>query len=241
MILDKLKSTVETEAFSISSVASLSYICEQSILILLYFRDKATFSWMEQKISNLVTVSFIKKLICHINVNLSEVGKIKNFCLLTMFSVIAKFSAKVSQRRFLKADVTISLRFQSTENTEKKIYELYLLEDGPQEKTELDSKDALLYLRQMQIMRKMENISPSLYMEKLIRGFLHLYVGQEACATGIKQAMDPNDTVITSYRCHGWAYIMGETPRAVLAELMGKSTGKSTYYWWINQFNYFLS
>ena len=64
-----------------------------------------------------------------------------------------------------------------------------------------------------------------LYTRVKIRGFCHLSVGQEAIAVGIENAITPTDTVITSYRCHGFAFMRGASVKSVLAELMGRRSG----------------
>lgn len=68
-------------------------------------------------------------------------------------------------------------------------------------------------------------ITGTLYKEKIIRGFCHLYSGQEAVAVGMRAAMKQGDDCITAYRCHGWSYLMGVTPLGVLAELTGRQSG----------------
>lgn len=145
-----------------------------------------------------------------------------------MIFVVAKLSVRHQRKIFLNAPTKLIFpKCQLSHKIESKTFELYELQESPSMSVELELKDALSYYKQMHLIRKMEAISSQLYMEKLIRGFLHLYSGQEACAVGIKASMQPNDTVITSYRCHGWAVVMGETVHAVLAELMGKVTGKN--------------
>lgn len=52
-------------------------------------------------------------------------------------------------------------------------------------------------------------------------------VGQEAVAVGIENAINHQDTVITSYRCHGFAHIRGASVKSILAELMGRRSGIS--------------
>lgn len=71
------------------------------------------------------------------------------------------------------------------------------------------------------MIRRLETTAGNLYKEKKVRGFCHLYTGQEAVAVGICAAKHHDDAVITSYRCHGWTYLMGSTVAEVLAELTG--------------------
>jgi len=64
-----------------------------------------------------------------------------------------------------------------------------------------------------------------LYKEKKIRGFCHLPTGQEAVATGIEHAITKEDSVITAYRCHGYAYMRGASVRSIIGELLGRREG----------------
>ncbi|XP_011703781.1 PREDICTED: pyruvate dehydrogenase E1 component subunit alpha, mitochondrial-like isoform X2 [Wasmannia auropunctata] len=104
-------------------------------------------------------------------------------------------------------------------------YDLYRLDKGPLEKSTLNVEDATYALKTMNYIRRMENRAAELYRQRLINGFLHLYVGQEAIAVGLKMALAERDTVITAYRCHGFAVVFGAPIRSVLAELMGRKTG----------------
>lgn len=79
----------------------------------------------------------------------------------------------------------------------------------------------------MVTIRRLETAIGNLYKEKLIRGFCHLYSGQEACAVGMKAVMRPMDSIIASYRIHGWTYLMGGAAFEVISELTGKRTGTS--------------
>ncbi|CUM63215.1 uncharacterized protein PRCAT00000785001 [Priceomyces carsonii] len=89
-------------------------------------------------------------------------------------------------------------------------------------------KDTLLQMyKDMIIIRRMEMAADALYKAKKIRGFCHLSVGQEAVAVGIEHAINHKDTVITSYRCHGFTYMRGASVKAVLGELMGRRSGVS--------------
>jgi TPP-dependent pyruvate/acetoin dehydrogenase alpha subunit len=68
----------------------------------------------------------------------------------------------------------------------------------------------------------MEQAADALYKQKLIRGFCHLAIGQEAVSVGMESAIDGEDRVITAYRCHTFAVMRGGTIKGVLAELMGE-------------------
>ncbi|XP_063852847.1 probable pyruvate dehydrogenase E1 component subunit alpha, mitochondrial isoform X1 [Scylla paramamosain] len=114
----------------------------------------------------------------------------------------------------------------TTEATfETRPYKLHRLEEPPLPSTTCTRDDALLYYRQMQIIRRLESASGNLYKEKAIRGFCHLYSGQEAICVGIRAALRSEDSVITAYRDHGWAYVMGCSVVGVMAELTGRSQG----------------
>ncbi|XP_049535296.1 pyruvate dehydrogenase E1 component subunit alpha, mitochondrial-like [Anopheles darlingi] len=108
---------------------------------------------------------------------------------------------------------------------ETKPFKLHNLTEGPPTKATVTRDEALQYYRQMQTIRRLETSAGNLYKEKLVRGFCHLYSGQEACAVGMKAAMRTQDNIISAYRVHGWTYLMGITPSGVLSELTGKSGG----------------
>jgi pyruvate dehydrogenase E1 component alpha subunit len=114
----------------------------------------------------------------------------------------------------------------ATEATfETKDYKLHNLESGPSTQVTCTRDEALLYYRQMQTIRRMETGASNLYKEKIIRGFCHLYSGQEACAVGMEAAIKKTDAVITAYRAHGWTYLRGVPIQGVLCELTGRKTG----------------
>ncbi len=84
-----------------------------------------------------------------------------------------------------------------------------------------------MFLYQMMLIRRFEEKSGELYTKGKIRGFLHLYTGQEACAVGMMAALEEKDKVVTHYRDHGHALARGLDPNRVMAELYGKATGVS--------------
>ena len=79
----------------------------------------------------------------------------------------------------------------------------------------------------MLLMRKFEEKAGQLYGQQKIRGFCHLYIGQEAVMAGTISATRPADTVITSYRDHAHALAKGMSANECMAELFGKVTGCS--------------
>ncbi len=84
------------------------------------------------------------------------------------------------------------------------------------------------WYRQMVLIREFEETCHRLYEEKRITGvYLHLYSGHEASGVGSMAALRKSDHVITAYRDHGIALILGMDPKAVMAEMMGKKTGSS--------------
>jgi len=95
-------------------------------------------------------------------------------------------------------------------------------------KTEsLDDKTLIEFYRQMALLRVFEDRCAEQYMLGKIRGFLHLYTGQEAVAVGAISVLNEDDYVTTHYRDHGHALAKGLTPNSIMAELFGKSTGCS--------------
>jgi len=104
-------------------------------------------------------------------------------------------------------------------------FKLHILDQGPNSSTTLTREDALHYYRQMVSVRRMETAAANLYKEKAIRGFCHLCSGQEAICVGMKAALRDQDSVITSYRAHGFTHVMGVPILGVLAELTGRSSG----------------
>ena len=79
----------------------------------------------------------------------------------------------------------------------------------------------------MLLLRRFEEKTGQLYGMQKIRGFCHLYIGQEAVAAGCMTATVPDDKFITAYRDHALAIAKGITPKACMAELYGKATGCS--------------
>jgi len=88
-------------------------------------------------------------------------------------------------------------------------------------------KELLHWYEEMLLIRKFEEKAAQLYTQRKIRGFCHLYIGQEAVAVGIETAIRNDDYVITAYRDHGNALARGMSADECMAELYGKKTGCS--------------
>ncbi len=86
---------------------------------------------------------------------------------------------------------------------------------------------ALGLLRDMLRIRRLEERAAELYGEGKIRGFLHLYIGEEAVVVGALHALAPDDAVLATYREHGHALIQGVPMTRIMAEMYGKQEGCS--------------
>ncbi len=85
-----------------------------------------------------------------------------------------------------------------------------------------------LYLKwyeQMLLIRRFEEKALMMYGQQKIRGFCHVYIGQEAITAGMETALTKDDCIVTAYRQHGTALGRGVTPKQAMAELFGKKTG----------------
>eukprot|EP00941_MAST-03F_sp_MAST-3F-sp1_P000798 g798.t1 len=116
--------------------------------------------------------------------------------------------------------------------------------DGPSTSTTTNREELLQYFRDMNTIRRMEIACDNEYKVRNIRGFCHLYDGQEACAVGVEAGMTRDDDWITSYRCHATSYLRGDSVESIMAEMFGYENGvvkgkggsmhlynKSTNFW----------
>ncbi|MEH0157948.1 pyruvate dehydrogenase (acetyl-transferring) E1 component subunit alpha [Limibacter armeniacum] len=81
------------------------------------------------------------------------------------------------------------------------------------------------WYKDMLLIRRFEEKCGQLYGQQKIKGFCHLYIGQEACAAGAVSALDKDDKWITAYRDHAQPLALGTEPKKVMAEMYGKVTG----------------
>jgi pyruvate dehydrogenase E1 component alpha subunit len=94
-------------------------------------------------------------------------------------------------------------------------------------KANITKETYLEWYELMLLMRRFEEKAGQMYGLQKIRGFCHLYIGQEALAAGIHSAMRKDDNLITAYRDHALAIMKGISPNAAMAELYGKATGST--------------
>lgn len=88
-----------------------------------------------------------------------------------------------------------------------------------------DPDRAVELLRQMVRVRRLEERCVELYSAAKIRGFLHVYIGEEAVAAGVMSVLEPDDAVVATYREHGHALLRGVPAEAIMAEMFGRVEG----------------
>jgi pyruvate dehydrogenase E1 component alpha subunit len=91
----------------------------------------------------------------------------------------------------------------------------------------LDADTARALLTDLVRIRRFEERCVELYSGAEIRGFVHLYIGEEAVATGVSSVLRPDDNVVATYRDHGHALVRGVTARSIMAEMFGRAEGCS--------------
>lgn len=91
----------------------------------------------------------------------------------------------------------------------------------------MDAKRGARLLYQMLLIRRFEEKAAEEYTKTKIRGFLHLYIGEEAVATGVIQALKQDDNILSTYREHGHALVRGIDPGVIMAEMYGNQAGCS--------------
>jgi pyruvate dehydrogenase E1 component alpha subunit len=97
--------------------------------------------------------------------------------------------------------------------------------NSEQSQPEITREHGLRLLRRMLLIRRFEEKSAELYSATKIRGFLHLYIGEEAVSVGVMEALTPADAVVATYREHGQALARGVSPGGIMAEMYGKQEG----------------
>jgi pyruvate dehydrogenase E1 component alpha subunit len=99
--------------------------------------------------------------------------------------------------------------------------------DNPTDPRTYGRDFCLARVRDMLRIRRLEERCAQLYGETKIRGFLHLYIGEEAVAAGVMSNLLPEDNVVATYREHGHALLRGLTMNSIMAEMYGKQEGSA--------------
>jgi len=146
------------------------------------------------------------------------------------------FRARFGARSFASSATEAKFEFPNK-------FKLHRLDKGPENHITSNKDELLSLFRFMALSRRVEIVSDTMYKQRLIRGFCHLYDGQEAIAAGMEAGLKPGDSVITAYRDHVIQLGRGDTPTSVLAELLGREIGCSRgkggsmhMYWAKNNF-----
>ncbi|MEE6468684.1 hypothetical protein FKM82_008351 [Ascaphus truei] len=146
-----------------------------------------------------------------------------------MLSLISRVLQGPAQKPATAVRVMVASRnyadFASEATFEIRKCDVHRLEEAPPIEAVLTREQGLQYYRVMQTIRRMELKSDQLYKQKIIRGFCHLYDGQEACCVGLEAGINLTDHLITAYRAHGYAYTRGLPVKEILAELTGRKGG----------------
>jgi len=127
----------------------------------------------------------------------------------------------------IRAPAYRNVRFMSATTFEFTPFKGFKLEELPENKAEATKEECMGYFRTMSKYRRFEITADTLYKQRLIRGFCHLYDGQEAIITGVEAALTYTDSIITSYRCHAHQMSRGDTAANTFGELLGRDIGCS--------------
>jgi TPP-dependent pyruvate/acetoin dehydrogenase alpha subunit len=100
-------------------------------------------------------------------------------------------------------------------------------EEITQKAQSIEKEHGSKLLYQMILIRRFEEKAAELYSKEQIRGFLHLYVGEEAVAAGVINSLSTDDNILGTYREHGHALVRGMPPEIIMAEMYGKKEGCS--------------
>ncbi|KAL6187419.1 hypothetical protein ACLB2K_038818 [Fragaria x ananassa] len=136
-------------------------------------------------------------------------------------SLLKPLTSALSLRRSFSSDSTSPITIETSLPFTSHVC------DVPSRTVETSAAELMKFFRDMALMRRMEIAADSLYKAKLIRGFCHLYDGQEALAIGMEAAITKKDCIITAYRDHCTFLGRGGTLLQIFSELMGRQGGCS--------------
>mmetsp|Transcript_35167 Transcript_35167/g.51650 ORF Transcript_35167/g.51650 Transcript_35167/m.51650 type:complete len:398 (+) Transcript_35167:120-1313(+) len=139
-----------------------------------------------------------------------------------MLSTIRAFASRNANASMLKSYAT---RGMSTSFDVSGSYSMHNMETAPNDTVESSKEELTDWFEKMYLMRRMEIACDNEYKARNIRGFCHLYDGQEAVCMGTEAAFDHEDSWITSYRCHAIALMRGGTVESIMGEMFGLQSG----------------
>ncbi|KAE8214770.1 hypothetical protein CF327_g1891 [Tilletia walkeri] len=161
------------------------------------------------------------------SVNSARTGSVKAQAAGASATLLRQVHASADTSALQSDSVPSSPTDKFTVSLSSESFHTHLLESAPSTEVET-SKEHLIHLyEEMVKMRRMEMAADQLYKQKMIRGFCHLAIGQEAVAVGMESAMQKSDKLITAYRCHPFTVQRGGTIKSVIAELFGREAGIS--------------
>lgn len=144
-------------------------------------------------------------------------------------------------KKYIRNTSTESSVHNSIEEITQSKCMLHNLDQCPNITGKITKEEGLQFFEQMSLIRRMETTCIKLYQNSNIIGFCHLYVGQEACAVGVKSVMRAQDTAVSSYRCHGWALLISGATEEALTNILKELTGKKTgLYLFLIQFHSYI-
>lgn len=148
-------------------------------------------------------------------------------CLLALNSTIS-VTVRVRNTNTFILNLSTLVENMTTKTTSKSKTKSTPKKSSGSSKKESFSKETYLqWYESMLLMRKFEEKAGQLYIQQKIRGFCHLYIGQEALVAAAVSAVTKDDNFITAYRDHAHPIGLGLDPKYVMAELYGKETGCS--------------
>lgn len=135
---------------------------------------------------------------------------------------VKKTQVKTTSQRTFSADASKTASFKVNRS-----FKVHKLDSAPSETVETNAKEMIDFYTEMALYRRVEIVADTLYKQRLIRGFCHLYDGQEAVVVGMEANLKRTDSVITAYRDHCHQISRGDTMESMFAELMGRRDGCS--------------
>ena len=134
----------------------------------------------------------------------------------------------LASQRILNRSFLSGIRSFSTITIDLPKMEVHRLDQNKMPtKAETNKEEILEYFKDLVYCRRVEIVADNLYKSGFIRGFCHLYDGQEAVAVGMEKALTFEDPLISGYRVHATTIMRGDTHYGILAEMMQKKTGSS--------------